>query len=169
MGWTLLLIVIILAGAIAVTRMLSSGPTRAELKEQIKASHDREPIDIHELVRQEFEELGLGRFPGSEGVDMSVLLRVWHRDEATQAACTDGLLHYQRRPGVTAQQATDGDLRLVCVPVDGEAPPWAEPVEQESLIDEADPAVTQPDAARDDESDALGDGPGLTGGAEPPA
>ena len=44
---------------------------------------DREaskPPDILELVNQEVQESGIGSLPGADGVDPTVLLKVWKRD-----------------------------------------------------------------------------------------
>lgn len=68
--------------------------------------------DILELVHQEVTDLGLDDIEGSEGIDPSVLLQVYRRDEVN---CEDGA---ERRfvlvDGVEPADAEPDTLSLAC-------------------------------------------------------
>lgn len=141
MGWTFAFLFILLAGAVAITQILTrSVPRRRELKQQLAATEERPPIDIHALVREEVADLGIERVPGSDGVDLAVLLRVWRRDEAIHQQCTEGIVHYQVRPGTEPGAAHDDDVRMVCADIDDELPAWQEPISVVEGSDAAGPA-----------------------------
>jgi hypothetical protein len=140
LDWTFAFLFILLVGAVAITQLLTrSVPRRRELKEQLAATPERPPIDIHALVREEVADLGIDRVPGGDGVDLAVLLRVWRRDEAVHGQCAEGIIHFQLRPGTVPDTAEDQDVRLVCVAIDGDAPPWEDPPPEEAALEEAAP------------------------------
>ncbi len=80
---------------------------------------------IQELMQQEVEATGVDRIAGGDGVEIPVLLKVWHRDAHVRAGCSDTGLRYVVSEGVEPSSATIDDVMLVCdVPNDaaGESP-----------------------------------------------
>jgi hypothetical protein len=72
----------------------------------------RKAPDILELVHQEVVELGLDKLKGSEGVDRSVLLQVYRRDEGN---CSDmSARRFVLAAGVNPADATQDTLALRC-------------------------------------------------------
>jgi len=67
--------------------------------------------DILELVNQEVQEAGIGTLPGADGVDPTVLLKVWKRD-GTGCAGEQGtfVLH----EGLAPEDASEDTLKFVC-------------------------------------------------------
>lgn len=130
------LLLILLVGAIVAVRLFAGrGPSRRELKQEIEKAHERVPKDIRDIVHEEVVDLGIDRMPGGEGVDLAVLLRVWKRDASIREGC-DGIAQFQTRPGSAPAGATDLDVRVICVPVSGSAPPWQDPPPARGAFDE---------------------------------
>lgn len=70
------------------------------------------PPDILELVHEEIVELGIDKIDGSDGIDPSVLLMVYRRDEAN---CADGATKkFVLADNVGAEDAGPDTLALVC-------------------------------------------------------
>ena len=75
---------------------------------------DREtsrPPDILELVNQEVQEAGIGSLPGADGVDPTVLLKVWKRD-GTGCAGEQGT--FVLSEGHAPAEASEDTLRFEC-------------------------------------------------------
>ncbi len=83
---------------------------KADLEREIEAM---QAPDIMELVKQEVEDTGVLGVPGSEGVDVTVLLQVWQRDVAVRESCADGL-RFKTVEGTAAEAASADTVRLVC-------------------------------------------------------
>lgn len=77
-------------------------------------------VSIEELVAQEAKETGVNDIPGGDGLDVSLKLRVYWRDEVVRTGCADGRLEFRLGEGVTAENAATEDVRLVCVRGDRE-------------------------------------------------
>lgn len=68
--------------------------------------------DILELVHEEVTDLGIDSIDGAEGIDRSVLLQVYRRDEAN---CADGASRrFVLADNVDAGDAGPDTLSLVC-------------------------------------------------------
>ena len=75
---------------------------------------DREaskPPDILELVNQEVQEAGIGSLAGADGVDSTVLLKVWKRD-GTGCAGEQGT--FVLSEGLAPEEASEDTLRFEC-------------------------------------------------------
>ena len=75
---------------------------------------DREaskPPDIFELVKLEVQEAGIGSLPGADGVDLTVLLKVWKRD-GTGCAGEQGAFVLSK--GLAPEEASEDTLRFEC-------------------------------------------------------
>ena len=75
----------------------------------------KELPSIEQLVAEEARETGVNEIPGGEGLDVSLKLRVYWRDEVVRQGCSDGVLEYRVDDGVDPAQAETEDVRLVCV------------------------------------------------------
>jgi hypothetical protein len=75
---------------------------------------DREaskPPDILELVNQEVQETGIGSLPGADGVDPTVLLKVWKRDGT---GCAGERGTFVLDEGLAPEEAREDTLRFEC-------------------------------------------------------
>lgn len=115
---------------------------------------DKEPPSIEDLVAAEAKDTGVNDIPGGDGLDVSLKLRVYWRDEIVRQGCTDGVLEFRIEAGVDPAAAETDDVRLVCVR-GGNSTKASEPASRP----EASPA---PDVA--DEPDAAS---GPAGGPDP--
>lgn len=70
---------------------------------------------IDDLVAEEAAATGVNDIPGGEGLDVSLKLRVYWRDEVVRRGCDDGHLEFRLGEGVSPQSAATEDVRLVCV------------------------------------------------------
>lgn len=70
---------------------------------------------IEDLVAEEAAETGVNDIPGGEGLDVSLKLRVYWRDEVVRKGCSDGVLEFRITDGVEPGDAETDDVRLVCV------------------------------------------------------
>lgn len=76
---------------------------------------DKEIPSIEDLVAQEALETGVDEIRGGEGLDTSLKLRVYWRDEIVRQGCADGVLEFRIEDGVERANAETDDVRLVCV------------------------------------------------------
>ena len=70
---------------------------------------------IEELVAEEAAATGVNDIAGGEGLDVSLKLRVYWRDEVVRRGCEDGNLEFRVDGGISAAAADINDVRLVCV------------------------------------------------------
>ena len=121
-------IVIVLIALAVMSR--STGRRQRAAKEDLKREQEEVGrFDILELVRQELEESGAAEVPGGAGVDPSVLLRVWKRDEEVRSKCADpSSLRFTIDDGTKPAEADDDHVRLTC----GESDPPDGPAEEEA-------------------------------------
>jgi hypothetical protein len=70
---------------------------------------------IEELVAEEAAATGVNNIAGGEGLDVSLKLRIYWRDEVVRRGCEDGHLEFRVDAGISAATATIDDVRLVCV------------------------------------------------------
>ena len=128
---TVLTVVLVLVALFAVLGILARTSSRRKKEAQADLEREKAELktpDILELVRQEAEDAGLDEIPGADEVDLTVRLRVWQRDEHVRSACPDrSKLRFVLASGVSAEAATEDDLRLVCrgVPTPAPADPEA--------------------------------------------
>jgi len=81
---------------------------------QADLASDRElskPPGILELVNQEVQESGIGSLPGADGVDPTVLLKVWKRDGL---GCAEGQGAFVLGHGITPGEASEDTLKFEC-------------------------------------------------------
>jgi hypothetical protein len=95
---------------VLLTRMQNKNKTAAvaDLASDREAS---KPPDIFELVNQEVQEAGIGSLPGADGVDPTVLLRVWKRDGTGCAGEQGTFVLYE---GLAPDEASEDTLRFEC-------------------------------------------------------
>lgn len=70
---------------------------------------------IEQLVAEEAAATGVNDIAGGEGLDVSLKLRVYWRDEVVRKGCEDGHLEFRVGPGVVLEAADIDDVRLVCI------------------------------------------------------
>lgn len=75
----------------------------------------KEAPSIEQLVAEEAAETGVNEIPGGEGLDVSLKLRVYWRDEVVRNGCEDGVLEFRVDEDVDRAVAETDDVRLVCV------------------------------------------------------
>ena len=95
---------------VLLTRMQNKNKTVAvaDLASDREAS---KPPDIFELVNQEVQEAGIDSLPGADGVDPTVLLKVWKRD-GTGCAGEQGT--FVLSEGLAPEEASEDTLRFEC-------------------------------------------------------
>lgn len=96
---------------VLLTRMESKNKemVRADLAGEREAT---KPAGMLELVYDEVREAGIGSLPGADGVDPTVLLKVWKRDGA---GCAKGKGEFVIADGVPPSEATVDTLSFECV------------------------------------------------------
>jgi len=101
---------------------------------------------IEALVEAEAADTGVNEIRGGEGLDVSLKLRVFWRDEVVRQGCEDGSLEFRVEEGVDPASAETDDVRLVCV---------RNGVDQATPTDAASPSeeVAQPSSDSDIGSD----------------
>lgn len=100
------LVVMVLLSRMGRTRKQQAVADLEREREAIKAP------DILELVHQEVVELGIDRIEGAEGIDPSVLLQVYRRDEVN---CADGAeRRFVLADGTDPRDADTDTLSLRC-------------------------------------------------------
>ena len=107
---------------------------------------------IEELVAAEAADTGVNDIPGGDGLDVSLKLRVYWRDEVVRRGCEDGRLEFRVADDVDSENADTGDVRLVCVRngrvVEIAAPEAADaPAQNEAIDASADRDLSSEDAA----------------------
>jgi len=75
---------------------------------------------IEQLVAEEAAATGVNDIAGGDGLDVSLKLRVYWRDEVVRQGCRDGVLEFRVDPGVAPADAQTEDVRLVCVRATGD-------------------------------------------------
>lgn len=109
--------IILVVASVMISRMQS-----ARKKDAIAdLSREREELhtpDIIELVQEEVDSAGLGDLAGAEGIDPTVLLKVWKRD---RSGCTSGQGRYVTSDGVAPEDATDESVTFECDQTKAEA------------------------------------------------
>jgi hypothetical protein len=106
----IIVVIVIIGGMIMLSR---SGSQRkkeaiADLQREKDSLHTP---DIFELVDQEVRESGITDFPGAEGIDPIVLLKVWKRD---RGECSDQAGRFVMEDGVEPSNATESNVVLEC-------------------------------------------------------
>ena len=84
-------------------------------------SREREELhtpDIMELVQEEVDDAGLSDLPGAEGIDPTVLLKVWKRDRDD---CAKGQGRYVTSDAVAHEDATEDFVTFECDQTEAEA------------------------------------------------
>jgi len=95
-----------------------SGPKpRTRRQQQLVANMAPSPEipTIEQLVAEEVAATGVNDIPGGDGLDVSLRLRVYWRDEVVRRGCDDGHLEFRVDAGVDLDAADTDDVRLVCV------------------------------------------------------
>ena len=133
-------VVLVVGGLLVLLAVLSRSASRR--KEEAKADLEREKAelqtpDIFELIRQEAAETGVEEIPGADGVELTIRLRVWQRDEEVRETSPGPAeLRFELAPDVDPEKATEDDLILT---FDGAA-------ERESLAEGVDEPDDEPEA-----------------------
>ena len=79
--------------------------------------------DIIELVQEEVDNAGLRDLAGSEGIDPTVLLKVWKRD---RNGCASGQGRYVVSDAVAPEDATAESVTFECAQTEAKAEPPVE-------------------------------------------
>lgn len=111
---TLAIVAIGFAFLVVMVLLSRMGRTRKRqaLEDLEKEREAFKPPDILELVRQEVVELGLDQLEGAEGIDPSVLLQVYRRDEDN---CEEGATkRFVVADGVDPANADPDTVSLSC-------------------------------------------------------
>lgn len=107
-------IVMAVIGVIVVVALLSRQQSRRKKEAIADLAREREalkPPDILELVNEEIKDAAIGNLPGAEGVDPTVLLKVWKRDGG---GCPKGQGSFVVSDGTTPEEATEDTLKFKC-------------------------------------------------------
>ena len=100
---------------------VDDGPTRprtmSKRQQRVVASLEpaKERPTIEQLVAEEAAATGVNEIPGGQGLDVSLKLRVYWRDEVVRSGCEDGTIEFRIEEGVDPEAANTDDVRLVCV------------------------------------------------------
>ena len=87
--------------------------------EQMRASNPMpEPQSIFDIMMEEAADLGVDDVPGSEDLEVPVMLKVWKRDTSVRQD-HPAAFRYEIAPGVSPASATVEDVRLVPDPGPG--------------------------------------------------
>lgn len=110
-----LVVIAVIVAFVMLGRMQSARKKEAiaDLAREREALHTP---TIIELVHEEVQESGIGTLPGAEGVDPTVLLKVWKRDGA---GCEKGRGQFLLGDGIPPEDATVDSMTFDCDP-DGE-------------------------------------------------
>lgn len=118
------MIVGIVGGVVAViVAFVMVGRMQSTKKKEAIADLAREREELHtpdiiELVQEEVDDAGLGELPGAEGIDPTVLLKVWKRD---RYGCADGQGRYVISDDVAPEDATEDSVSFECDQAESEA------------------------------------------------
>ena len=95
---------------VLLTRMENKNKTmaRADLDSD---SASLKPPNMLELVNEEVQEAGIASLPGADGVDHTVLLKVWKRDGAD---CAKGEGAFVLDDGIPPNEASEHTLSFEC-------------------------------------------------------
>jgi len=105
LGFAFLVVMVLLS-------RMGRGRKRKALEDFEREREATKAPDILELVHQEVVDLGIDKIDGSEGIDPSILLQVYRRDEVN---CEDGHLRsYVLADGVDPADADLNTLSLAC-------------------------------------------------------
>lgn len=104
-------VVCIVVVLVLLTRMENKHRTMARADLEAERESLKSP-DMLELVNEEVQEAGIGSLPGADGVDATVLLKVWKRDGA---GCAKGQGRFVLTDGVPPSEATENTLSFECV------------------------------------------------------
>lgn len=109
-------LVLIIAAVVVGYVMFKISRTTKQVKKEAIADLERERAELHtpdiiELVLEEVRETGIAELPGAEGIDPTVLLRVWKRDRGD---CPPGEGRFMVPEGLERAEATDGDVSFGC-------------------------------------------------------
>lgn len=107
-------IVMAVVSVTVVLVLLSRMQNKNKMVAEADLASDREllkPPGILELVNQEIQEAGIGSLPGADGVDPTVLLKVWKRDGS---GCAEGQGTFVLGHGITPDEATEDTLKFEC-------------------------------------------------------
>lgn len=110
-GIVLTVIAVVMA-FVMLGRMQSARKTEA-IADLAREREELHTPDIIELVQEEVDEAGLGDLPGAEGVDPTVLLKVWKRDGA---GCEKGRGQFVLDDGLAPGDATEDTVTFDCGP-----------------------------------------------------
>ena len=110
---------------------------------------------IEDLVAAEARDTGVNDIPGGAGLDVSLKLRVYWRDEIVRQGCTDGALEFRIEDGVDPATAETEDVRLVCVR-GGVATPAPEPTDEREAGPKPDSQQADAGSAGGGEADPAG-------------
>ena len=103
----------------------------------------KEAPSIEELVAAEAADTGVNEIPGGDGLDVSLKLRVYWRDEVVRRGCEDGVLEFRVQEGVDRAAAETEDVRLVCVRNGVDQPRPEEMTEPEGITEPEE--MTEPE------------------------
>lgn len=107
--------VVVVVIVVIVASVLLERTQGARKKEAIAdLAREREELhtpDIIELVQEEVKEAGLDHLPGAEGIDPTVLLKVWRRDGGD---CAEGQGRYVIADDVAPEDAAEESVSFEC-------------------------------------------------------
>jgi len=107
-------IVLAVVSVTVVLVLLSRMESKNKAVAQADLESDQElskPPGILELVNQEVQDSGIGSLPGADGVDPTVLLKVWKRDGS---GCAEGQGTFVLGHGIEPNEATADTLKFEC-------------------------------------------------------
>lgn len=110
-------------GIILVVVFVMIGRMQSTRKKEAIADLSREREELHtpdiiELVQDEVDDAGLRDLAGAEGIDPTVLLKVWKRDRND---CAAGQGRYVTSDGVAPEDATAESVTFECDQTEAEA------------------------------------------------
>lgn len=127
------MIAVVLAVVAFLAMAFVVGRASARRRRQAKEDLEREKAalgtwDIMDLVRQEVADTGIDHIAGGDGIDVTVRLRVWHRDESTRLLVEGNpdRLRFVLADGVDPAEADVDDVRLVAAAEEGATPDEAQ-------------------------------------------
>jgi hypothetical protein len=115
-------VVLVVVAGLAIVLLLAVSQMGSRRRNAARADLAREKQtvveqDILALVQEEVAETGVDQIPGADGVDITVRLRVWHRDAEVRDECAgEGRLRFQVDEDAEPSDASADQVRLVCDP-----------------------------------------------------
>jgi hypothetical protein len=114
----MIIVAIALLIAFVVTGVVLGRQTSNRKKEAIESLKAEKAalrsVSILDLAREEIEELGLDRIPGTEDLATDVILKVWKDAGQEIRDCDRSELRYVIADGIDPHQASVRDVRIVC-------------------------------------------------------